>query len=174
LLPGWTVAHLLTHVARNADSHIRRAEAATRGEVVEQYAGGFEGRAAEIEAGAGRAAAALLDDVRSTGAAVLATWHSLPGAAWDGMTTDVGGRERPLWQLAARRWQELEVHVIDLGTGITHAEWSDDFVAVWLPQLRRFHGDRRPDGLALDEREELAWLYGRFTRSDLPVLAPWA
>ena len=30
LLPGWTVGHVLTHVARNADSHVRRAEAASR------------------------------------------------------------------------------------------------------------------------------------------------
>lgn len=26
--PGWTVGHVLTHVARNADSHVRRTEAA--------------------------------------------------------------------------------------------------------------------------------------------------
>ena len=40
-LPDWTVGHVLAHVARNADSHVRRAEAATRGEVVEQYPGGW-------------------------------------------------------------------------------------------------------------------------------------
>ena len=43
-LAGWTVGHVLTHVARNADSHVRRAEAAARGEVVEQYPGGHQGR----------------------------------------------------------------------------------------------------------------------------------
>ena len=57
-LPGWTLGHLLTHVARNADSHVRRAEAARRGEVIEQYVGGWEGRTAEIEAGATRSARA--------------------------------------------------------------------------------------------------------------------
>src|SRR6476661_3698601 len=46
-LPGWTVGHVLTHVARNADSHCRRSHAAARGEVVEQYVGGYAGRAAE-------------------------------------------------------------------------------------------------------------------------------
>lgn len=30
LLPGWSVGHVLTHVARNADSHIRRTDAAAR------------------------------------------------------------------------------------------------------------------------------------------------
>src|SRR2546421_337158 len=53
LLPGWTVGHVLTHVARNADSHVRRTEAAIRGEMVDQYPGGYAAREAEIEAGAG-------------------------------------------------------------------------------------------------------------------------
>ncbi len=56
LLAGWTVAHLLTHLARNADSHVRRTEAAIAGVVVDQYPGGLAERAADIEAGAGRSA----------------------------------------------------------------------------------------------------------------------
>ena len=54
LLPEWTVGHVLSHVARNADSHRERAEAAAAGEVVEQYVGGYAGRAAAIELGAVR------------------------------------------------------------------------------------------------------------------------
>src|SRR5467141_2554154 len=60
LLPGWTVGHLLTHISRNGDSLVRRLEGSLHGEVVEQYAGGAAGREAEIEAGAGRPAAALV------------------------------------------------------------------------------------------------------------------
>ena len=172
-LPDWTVGHVLAHVARNADSHVRRVEAAARGEVVEQYPGGYDGRAAEIEATAHRPAAELIDDVRTSGAAVLSAWASAPEGAWDGVTTDVGGRERPLWQLVGRRWQELEVHVVDLGVGVTHRDWPDDFVDVWLPRLRGHFGDQVPADLGLDERDELAWLYGRLTRDDLPVLPPW-
>lgn len=173
-LPDWTVGHVLAHVARNADSHVRRAEAAARGEVVEQYPGGFEGRAAAIEAGAHRPADELIADVRTSGAAVLAAWRAMPDAAWDGMTIDVGGRRRPLWQLAARRWQELEVHAVDLDIGVTYSDWPDDFVTVWLPRLRERYRDAPAVRVELDEREELAWLYGRLARPDLPVLPPWA
>src|SRR5512134_97638 len=63
LLPGWTVGHVLTHVARNADSFVRILEGAERGEILDQYEGGVESRAADIEAGAGRSAGDLVHDV---------------------------------------------------------------------------------------------------------------
>src|SRR3954453_4137041 len=63
LLPGWSVAHLLTHIARNADSVVRRFEGAIRGEVLDQYVGGPTGREAEIEAGVQRSAVELVADV---------------------------------------------------------------------------------------------------------------
>lgn len=178
LLPGWTVGHILTHVARNADSHIRRSAAAMRGEVIDQYPGGFKGRAAEIEAGACRSAAAITDDVRSTAAALAKTWELVAGSAWLRPTRDVSGRERPLNELPARRWQELEVHVVDLGAGPTYRDWPDDFVAVWLPRLEAELPDRlatkeRPEVSTLDERERLAWLYGRSAEPGLPELPPW-
>ena len=179
LLPGWTVGHVLAHLARNADSHRRRADAASRGEVIDQYPGGFAARAAEIDAGADPPAAALLDDVRSSAAAMDDAWRRVPDGAWGNVTRDVSGRERALQALPARRWQELEVHALDLGLGVTQRDWSDDFVAVSLPRLRPTVPARLPDGAQapaaglLDERDELAWLYGRLARPDLPVLAPW-
>jgi maleylpyruvate isomerase len=178
-LEGWTRGHVLTHLARNADSHCRRAHAAVHGEVIEQYPGGFAGRAAEIDAGAGRRAAALIANCRASGVALAAVWSDLPPDAWSCVTRDVGGRERPLRALPARRWQELEVHLIDLDVGVSYAQWSDDFVNVFLPKLRATVEDRLPRGATLtslfgDPREELAWLYGRVHRPDLPVLVPWA
>jgi maleylpyruvate isomerase len=180
LLPGWSVAHVLSHVARNADSHVRRAEAAARGEVVEQYSGGYSGRAAEIEASAEQPAAALIEDVRSSAERLALTWNSMPEVAWTMVTIDVGGRERALAELPARRWQELEVHVVDLDVGVTYRDWPDDFVTAWLPRLRASLPERLRDGPgpsgrdSLDERDELAWLYGRLQRNDLPTLEPWA
>jgi len=179
-LEGWSRGHVLTHLARNADSHCRRAQAAIRADVIEQYPGGFEGRAAEIEAGAGRGAEALIADCRASAAALAAVWSDLPPAAWSSVTRDVVGRERPLSALPARRWQELEVHLVDLDIGVSYGDWSDDFVDAFLPKLRSTVEDRLPAGAMLapsafdDPREELAWLYGRAHRPDLPTLVPWA
>jgi maleylpyruvate isomerase len=180
LLPGWTVGHVLTHLARNADSHRRRAKAAARGIVVEQYEGGYAARAADIDLGAGRPADELIQDVRASALALDHTWRTLPDSAWTGITNDVGGRRRPLHALPARRWQELEVHLVDLDVGPTVADWPDEFVADRLPVLRAGLDDRLPEGARpavpseLDAREELAWLYGRLSRPGLPVLSPWS
>ncbi len=180
LLPGWTVGHVMTHVARNADSHRRRALAAVRGVVVDQYEGGYAGRAAEIDEGAGRRAEEIIADVKASALALEETWRSVPDSAWPNITRDVGGRERPLYALPARRWQELEVHVVDLGTGPTIADWPEDFVGDRLPELRASLGARLPEGEVappegvLQPREELAWLYGRLSRSGLPVLSAWS
>ena len=179
LLPGWTVAHVLAHMARNADSHRRRAEAAALGEVIDQYPGGNEGRAAEIERGAAGTRAQILDDVAISAERMQAAWRQVPGGAWDVISRDVSGRERPLRTLPARRWQELEVHVVDLDAGITHGDWPADFVEVWLPELRATAEQRLTPGAVLpapgtlDDRDELAWLYGRLQRSDPPKLTPW-
>jgi maleylpyruvate isomerase len=179
-LPGWTIGHLLTHLARNADSHRRRAEAAAIGQVVEQYPGGYAGREAEIQAGAARSARVAIGDVRHSADRLMSTWLALPAAAWDNTTRDVAGRERPLRILILRRWQELEVHLVDLDIGVTHLDWSLDFVSVWLPGVRADVGDRLPVGAEYppisafaDQQEELAWLYRRTERPDLPELDPW-
>lgn len=76
LLPGWSIGHLLTHLARNADSVVRRLEAATRNEIVDQYAGGASARASDIELGARRSAAALVEDLSAASAAVDAAFAS--------------------------------------------------------------------------------------------------
>jgi maleylpyruvate isomerase len=180
LLPGWTVAHVLAHVSRNADSHVRRADAAIRGEMVDQYVGGFDGREREIRSTAALDAVDLLRTVHDSASRLEETWRTVPDAAWSAMSRDVSGHERALSELPGRRWQELEVHVIDLGLGLTYEAWQDDFVSVWLPRLRTGLAARLPAGArapspgALSHRDELAWLYGRLTRGDLPVLAPWS
>ena len=75
--------------------------------------------------------------------------------------------------IVATRRREIEIHHADLGASYTQHDWPDDFVAVWLPRLRTHFGDQVAADVGLDERDELAWLYGRFAGDDLPVLPPW-
>ncbi len=163
-LPGWTVGHVLTHVARNADSVVRRLAGAAAGEVVDQYEGGAAGREREIESGAMRSAAELTGDVLGTNLAVEHALAAAPPHAWDRLTRSVGGDEIPARAVVFSRWREVEVHHADLGLGYGPQDWPQDLVEAWLPRATE---QFLPTA---DERELLAWLVGR---GPAPRLAPW-
>ncbi len=195
LLPGWTVGHVLTHLARNADSLVRMLEGAAQGEIADQYPGGNEQRAGDIEAGAGRPAAGLVDDVMTAATRLEAATEATPEGVWrDGHGRVVSG----VWALAElpfRRRREVEIHHVDLALGYGPADWPDDYVdeeleravagvAARLPDgagvdLRATDTGRRwvipegspaPAAVEMDRRRLLAWLVGR---ADGPALGPW-
>ncbi len=174
-LPGWTRAHLLTHIARNGDTLAEMMSGAMRGEVVPQYGGSREQRDEDIAAGAGRSAAALVEDVaRSEERFHLAAGEMTPDA-WRGTLVWLVA-ELPATFALESRWREVEVHRVDLGIGYSPVDWPDEFVAANLPRElkrleRRAPGVERPDGLG--DAETLAWLFGRPTPADLPALPPW-
>lgn len=165
LLPDWTVGHVLTHLARNADAMSRRIRGATVGETVDQYVGGRAGRAAEIEAGASLTARAIVADVATTSAELDSLFETMPDDVWDRMVSTVGGGEHAVSQLPFRRWREVRVHLVDLGLGDTPADWSDDLVDRLLPRLTASLAER------CDQRALVAWALGR---GPAPDLSPWA
>jgi maleylpyruvate isomerase len=163
-LPDWTVGHVLTHLARNADSVVRRLEGAAAGHVVDQYPGGYAGRAADIASGARRAAAELVADVRASAGQLETLCAATPEEAWSRPTRDVSGAERPASTLLFTRWREVEVHHADLGLGYAPEDWPEELVALWLPREL----DRLPK--RADPKELLAWIIGR---GPAPVPGNW-
>jgi maleylpyruvate isomerase len=162
LLPGWSVGHLLTHIARNADSMTWRLEGAAVGEVRDQYPGGLEQRSSDIEHGAGRPAAALVADVRQSAAVLEQVMADLPLAAWDAPSRTSRGVVESARDAALARWREVAVHHGDLGLGPVPLPAA--LVEVWLPrELPRLA--ERSDPAAL-----LAWIIGR---GEPPELTPW-
>jgi maleylpyruvate isomerase len=162
LLPDWSVGHVLTHLARNADSVVWRLEGAARGELRDQYPGGLEQRRADIETGAGRPAADLVADVRASSAAVERAMRALPHAAWDAPSRTSRGVVEPSRDAVLSRWREVVVHHGDLG--LQPVPLPPGLVAAWLPrELPRLA--ERTDPAAL-----LGWVIGR---GDPPPLAPW-
>jgi maleylpyruvate isomerase len=161
-LPGWSVGHVLTHIARNADSMVWRLQGAAQGELRDQYPGGLAQRAADIEAGAGRPAAERVRDVQWTADAVERTMAGLSPAAWDAPSRTSRGVVEDSRDAVLSRWREVVVHHGDLGIG--PVPLPPALVEVWLPrELPRLA--ERSDPAAL-----LAWVIGR---GDPPVLAPW-
>ena len=200
LLPGWSVGHVLTHLARNADSHVRMLEAAAVGEVADQYPGGNERRAADIEAGAGRPAAELVADVTSTAARLEAAMEATPDAAWRAGRGRVVSGIWPLADLPFRRWREVEVHHVDLGLRYGVFDWPEEYVDEELPRTVAGLPARLEPGTAVelraadtgerwlipeeaaavrhsviaDRRLLLGWLLGRAGDRGFPPLGPWA
>ena len=156
-LPSWTIGHVLTHLARNADSHVRMLMGAGRGENLEQYAGGYDQRSADIEAGAGRPAAELVDDVRTSTTRLERAWDEAPAEAWSGHGV-AQGRIWPCRRLPFDRWREVELHHVDLGLGYEPSDWPADFVARELPPSLAALPSRLPE---LARSGLLAWLVGR-------------
>jgi maleylpyruvate isomerase len=196
-LPGWTRGHVVTHLARNADSFTGMIAAAARGEVAEQYPGGMRQRADDIEAGSGRGAAELVADVERACRQLEQAWADTTEEMW----RSGAGRSRdalvPLAELPFRRWRETEIHHADLGLDFGWSDWGDAFVTAELERTVEALPERLARGQALhliatdggqqwdvgtgtdrievagDRRRLLAWLLGRLDGPTLPAVAPW-
>ncbi len=141
-------------------------EGAGRGEIVEQYEGGVEGRSDEIEEGAGRAAGVLVEDVVSSADALEAAWAA---SDWTGYGRRTLGSQTQIGQLPFLRVREVAIHHVDLGLGYTFADLDRLYLRLELSRLAMSWQARQPMGmtplpdaaLALDPPTRLAWLLGR-------------
>ena len=62
-------------------------------------------------------------------------FRSLQAAVWARSVRTVADGEHPVSLLRFRRWREVEVHLVDLGLGLTPLDWSQELVDRALPQL---------------------------------------
>ena len=157
-LPNWTVGHVLTHLARNADGHRRRLDGALLGREVPRYPGGPPERDSQIEEGAGRTAGELVDDVTTSARRLDETYARAQEAGWphaDLLAADPW----PTTQSPLRRLREVEMHHVDLGLGYEPADWPDLYLDWELPTVLSTLPDRLSDAGA--SRQLLAWLTGR-------------
>jgi maleylpyruvate isomerase len=162
-LPGWSVGHVITHLARNADAHGRRLAGALQGEDVAKYPGGAAQREREIAEGAGRPARELLTDLATSQDRLEELFRKCSAAGWPGRELREGAGY-PVTGTPAHRLREVEVHHVDLGIGYGPADWPTEYVAWDLPWFLATVPARlrsREDRAAL-----LAWLTGR---SPLPA-----
>jgi maleylpyruvate isomerase len=113
-------------------------EGACRDEVLDQYPGGNEQRAADIEAGAGRPIDLLRADVLESQAALDAAWSRVDGEVWDRLTNARAGA-RPLRDGVLARRREVSVHLVDLDVGVEPSGLPAGYLerdAPWVAQFR--------------------------------------
>lgn len=144
LLPGWSRGHLLSHIARNADSLRNLLTWAATGVPTPQYSHPDE-RAQGIEGGARRSAAELLADLDTSAAALDAHAARLPQAAWSAEVGGPGGNAHPAWYTLWRRLTEVEIHHVDLDLGYAPADWPEEFATYCLERVAvSFAGPHAP------------------------------
>jgi maleylpyruvate isomerase len=186
LLPGWTVGHVLTHLARNADAYTNLLTWARTDVETPAYASP-QARADGIEAGAGRPLREQVEDLRRAHERFADAGAAMTAEAWTYHLPSTGQSAAAVpWA----RLREVEVHHVDLGDRYTPSDWTDAFALrllreivlgadeKWPPmELRPFGIDHalsigtvaNPPVIGGPTKSLAAWLAGRADGADLTV-----
>jgi maleylpyruvate isomerase len=136
LLPGWTRAHVLAHLARNSDAMRALLVGARSGQDRPAYASS-EARDADIERDAAQGAKDLVADVADSAMALRTIARQLPDQAWAYPVRILDSAPFPAVQLLTRRLVEVELHHCDLAAGYGPADWPGTFASLELAEPMR-------------------------------------
>ncbi|WP_170141064.1 maleylpyruvate isomerase family mycothiol-dependent enzyme [Allonocardiopsis opalescens] len=161
LLPGWTRAHVVAHVARNADALVNLLTWARTGVETLMYPS-RERRDADIEAGAAWPADRLRPDLHAACERFAEAVRTMPADRWSYTVTSAQGRPIPAREAPWMRVRELWIHAVDLDSGIGFAELPADLVDALLTDVAAKLGSAPgavPVRLAATDREGV-WSLG--------------
>ena len=136
LLPGWTRAHVLGHLARDADAMRNLLVSARTGQDRPAYASA-DVRQAGIEHSASLRAGELVADLAASAMALRTVARQLPDDGWQVPVRILDSAPFPAAQLLTRRLVEVELHHCDLGAGYAPADWPAAFAAMELAEPMR-------------------------------------
>jgi len=181
-LPGWSRAHVVAHVARNADALVNLLSWARTGVETPMYTSPDQ-RATEIEAGARLRPDALRADLQAADAGLADAIAALPDACWDAQVRTARGRLVPVSEVAWMRVREVWVHAGDLGAGVTFDAIPDEVCTALLDDIAAaFRARAEAPSVALRAEDgQHGWLLGAVEGADLvtvcgstPSLAAYA
>lgn len=124
---GWTRAHVLTHLARNADALGRLVSWAVTGTPVAMY-DSPQARDADILAGSTRGAEEIRADLESSAARFASAAADLAGPPEQAEVEMRNGHIVPGGRLPTLRLIEVVFHHVDLDAGYTFADADPGFV----------------------------------------------
>lgn len=129
-LPGWTRGHVLAHIAGISNAMARQLEYAARGDTVELYDGGYDGRTKAIEMRAGHSLDQHRTDLDAALERALRAFDSLQadtGSSAGGWRAPISYRGGVVLDGGLALWRELVIHAADLNTGRGPETWSRQF-----------------------------------------------
>ena len=136
LLPGWTRAHVLAHLARGADVMRHLLVGARSGEDHPALAGDQE-RPDAIEYAAGLGTKELAADVAASAMALRTISRQLTDDAWRFPVRLRDSGPVPAAEILTRRLAEVELHHCDLGAGYGPGDWPTSFAEMELTEPTR-------------------------------------
>ena len=133
LLPGWTRAHVLGHLARGADA-MRSLLIGARVQQRRPAYASAQAREDAIETSAAQAVRDLMTDLADSAMAFRTVVRQLPDEAWAFPVQILDSEPFPAAELVTRRLVEIELHHCDLGIGYDPADWPASFARAQLPE----------------------------------------
>jgi len=159
-LPDWTVGHVVTHLARNADGLGRVLVAAQAGKQVQPY-DSPQVREDDIQAGAQRDSESIAADLRGANHRLAETIDLLPHPAWSAIVDLGRGGPTTADVILSARLAEVETHHHDLGVDDGLALLDDARATRLLAALlRSYVRTRGVDGLTLQPNAAAALTIG--------------
>jgi maleylpyruvate isomerase len=130
-LPGWTRAHLVAHLARNAEALTRLATWARTGVETPMYPDPHA-RAADIETSAKAPVATLRAELVSTAEDLDSALAALDERTWQSTVRSAQGRAMPATDVPWMRIREVWLHAVDLDSGASLADVPPEVVDTLL------------------------------------------
>jgi maleylpyruvate isomerase len=144
LLPGWSRAHVVAHLALHGFALAGVLDGAGRGQRVAMYESDDQ-RDDDIERLAAAGSSELRDQLLAATTAMADRLALMRAAGWDGEYSRVpGGPGWPAVTIVPTRRREVEVHHVDLGVSYTRADWAADFVVELLDAVTVDHAGDGP------------------------------
>jgi maleylpyruvate isomerase len=134
-LPNWSRGHVLTHIARNADSLVNLLTWAATGVERQQYPS-RQARDAGIEAGAARPIADQIRDLEESHQRFTDAVEAVPATRWDNEVRWMSGQPRPASKILDARLREVAIHHVDLNAGYSASDWTSEFALRILLSVR--------------------------------------
>ncbi len=158
-LPGWSRAHVLAHLALNAEALAGALGGIVEARPVPMYAS-QEARDADIDDLAGKEPAAVRARLLGACTDLADALAAIPDDSWDASIERVpGGRTFPASAVPGMRLREVEIHHADLAAGYDRGAWPPQFAALLLDAMTT--RDAAEAGFAAYATDlDRTWAYG--------------
>ena len=161
-LPGWTRAHVVGHLARNAEALTRLATWARTGVETPMYSDAGQ-RASDIESSALAPVATLRAELVSTAGDLDAALAALDDETWQAPVRSALGRAIPASEIPWMRVREVWLHAVDLDAGASVGDLPPAVVDALLDDATGTLSakDGCPSALLAPTDRAVTWTLGR-------------